>query len=315
MCLHTGMTRRRALQLLAMTMGAAVASHQSTARADGPYPGALIDAHTHFKEGIAPAADELMGLYDTVGIDAALLFGEPWMLAADARNRFPHRVVPFLAEGYATALHPDSSYMQPEDLELLLRGRYVQGLGEMILRHDPFSLGALHGYAAQPANNVPADHPSLITAYRLAGETGVAVNVHQEAAYAGELEWALDLAPETRFVWAHAGHGPASVLWEMLKRHPNLMADISARTPWLGPGTVLLRTDGRMAPEWQNLLTDYADRVVLGLDLFLRPHFSLSYMSQTVSYYRGVLGQLDEGVALLIGHDNAAGLTGLPLAR
>src|SRR5215212_5783562 len=153
------MTRRRALQLLALTLGAAFAEARSVARAAGPYGGSLVDAHTHFKHDAAPPIDELMALYDSVGVEAVLLFGEPWMQASDARDRHPTRVVPFLAESYGTALHPDSSYMNPSGLEQLIQGGFVRGLGEVILRHSPYSLGALHGYASQPMNNVPADHP------------------------------------------------------------------------------------------------------------------------------------------------------------
>jgi predicted TIM-barrel fold metal-dependent hydrolase len=185
----------------------------------------------------------------------------------------------------------------------------------MILRHSPYALGAQHGYAAQPANNVVADDSALIEAYRAAGEHGVPVSVHQEAAFSGELERALDAAPETTFVWAHAGHGPPGVLRGMLARHPNLMCDLSARTPWLGPGTVLLLANGRVDPEWAATLADYADRAMLGLDLFVTPHFSSHYIGQTVAYYRGVLGQLDPDVARLIARDNAVRVLGPFTAR
>jgi hypothetical protein len=246
-----------------------------------------------------------MDVYDQVGIKGVLLFGEPWPLAADARGAYRDRVVPFLAESYSNALHQDSSYMNPGGLHELLTARVVRGLGEVILRHSPYQLSALHGYASAPPNNVPADDPRLITAYRIAGEHGVAVNVHQEAAYTAELSRALEAAPETTFVWAHAGHGPASTLRTMFSRHPNLMADLSARSPWLGPGTVLLRPDGSLLPEWSGVLHEFADRIVVGLDLFVPQHYSLAYVSQMANYYRGILGQLDAGVAQLIAYQNA----------
>jgi hypothetical protein len=181
----------------------------------------------------------------------------------------------------------------------------VRGLGEVILRHSPFQLGASAGYASAPANNVPADHPALIEAYRLAGRHGAPVNVHQEWFFADELERALRAAPETTFVWAHAGHGPAHVVRPLLERNRNLLADLSARTPWIGPGTVLLRPNGAIAPEWSATLHDLADRFVIGLDLFAPAHYRPGYVNQMVTYYRGLLGQLDPPVATLIGHANA----------
>lgn len=305
MCLHDRLLRRRALGLLLSGLAAALSIRTARAQWAGPYAGPFIDAHSHFKLGSAPAVQDLMALYDQVGVRGVLLFGEPWWTATEARDAFPARVTPFLAESYGAALHPDSSYVNPDGLQQLLGARVVRGLGEVILRHSPYQLSALHGYASAPANNVPADDPRLIAAYRVAGEHGVAVNVHQEAAFSGELGRALLAAPETTFVWAHAGHGPASVLDGMLRRHANLMADLSARSPWLGPGTVLTRADGTLAPDWSALLHRFPDRIVVGLDLFAREHYAPGYIAQMVGYYRGLLGQLDPAVAQAIGHDNA----------
>jgi len=181
----------------------------------------------------------------------------------------------------------------------------VRGLGEVICRHSPFQLGAAGGYYAAPATTIAADHPSLVAAYRKAAEYGAPVNVHQEWFHADELERALRAAPETTFVWAHAGHGGADVVRGMLARNPNLMADLSARTPWIGPGTVLLGPSGALTPAWAALLRERADRFVVGLDLFVPAHYRQGYVSQMVAYYRGLLGQLEPDVAASIGHANA----------
>src|SRR5205085_1193371 len=86
------------------------------ARAAEPYDGPLVDAHTHLKLDTGPPIDELIALYDGAGVRGVMLFGEPWQVATEARDRYPGRVVPFLAEGYADAVHPDSSYVHPEGL-------------------------------------------------------------------------------------------------------------------------------------------------------------------------------------------------------
>ncbi len=91
----------------------------------------------------------------------------------------------------------------------------------------------------------------------------------------------------------------------LLARNPNLRADLSARTPWIGPGTVLLRPNGVLAPEWAGVLRQYADRFVIGLDLFVPAHYRQGYVNQLVDYYRGLLGQLEPDVAALLGHANA----------
>jgi hypothetical protein len=300
----TGVSRRQALRLfLKSTVLAALPWR--LALADGAYDGPFVDAHAHLNWDAGVSIDTLVALYDAAGVQGAMLFGYPWQLAADARDRFPNRFVPLLAEGYANALNPDSSYLHPDGLEQVLTAGVVHGLGEVICRHSAFQLGASGGYYSEPANNVPANHPALIRAYQTAGQFGAAVNIHQEWFFADELEQAFASVPETTFVWAHAGHGPAETARGILQRHPNVLADLSARTPWIGPGTVLLRPNGTLDPAWAGVLEDYADRFLVGLDLFAPAHYQPGYVKQLVDYYRGLLGQLDPGVADLIGHANA----------
>jgi hypothetical protein len=274
------------------------------ARASGPYAGPLVDAHSHL-QAQGPSVETLFELYDRAGVARAILFGEPWSVATGAWERFPTRVIPFLAEGYANALHPDSSYLNPAGLEPLLSGGYVRGLGEIICRHSPFQLGASGGHVSAPANDVPADHPLLVEAYRLAGRHKAVVTLHQEWFFADELERALRAAPDTRFIWAHAGHGAANLVQMVLDRNPNLLADLSARTPWIGPGTVLLRPDGRFDSAWAALLRSHANRFLVGLDLFAPAHYRTPYVEQLVNYYRALLGQLEPEVAEQIAHLNA----------
>jgi len=298
------LTRRRMLGYVAALAATGLAQARA-ASAAGPYDGPLVDAHAHLKASDGIDADTLIGLYDAAGVRGAILFGEPWQVAADARGRHPTRLVPFLAEGYSNAIHPDSTYTRPEGLDQLLAAGVVRGLGEVICRHSPFRLGADGGNYAAPANAVPPDHPTLVAAYRNAAEYGAPVTVHQEWFHADELERAVRAAPSTTFVWAHAGHGAATVVRGMLDRNPNLMADLSARTPWIGPGTVLLRANGTLAPEWAATLRDHADRFTIGLDLFVPSHYRQGYVSRMVEYYRALLGQLAPDAAASIGHANA----------
>jgi Amidohydrolase len=304
MCLHERLSRRGVLRAL-LAASTLTALPWRGANAAMLYEGPFVDAHTHLRWDAGVSIEELIALYDGAGVQGVLLFGQPWSIATDAHERYPSRVSPFLAEGYADAVKPDSSYVHPDGLELLLGGGLIKGLGEIICRHSPYQLGASGGYASAPANNVPADHPALIEAYRTAGRFGATVNVHQEWFFADELERALRAAPDATFVWAHAGHGPAEVIRGVLQRNPNVLADLSARTPWIGPGTVLLGPDGTLAPPWSAVLHEFADRFLVGLDLFVPAHYLASYVNQLVVYYRGLLGQLDPGVAELIGHANA----------
>ncbi len=313
MCWHDALThaarlpRRRALTTLAALVAGALVRARA-AEAAGPYVGPLVDAHAHLKEGVGPDPAGLLALHDRVGIHGALLFGEPWSVATATRDLAPGRIVPILAEGYANALHPDGSYVNPSGLEQLFAANVVRGLGEIICRHSAFQLGAAGGFYQAPANDVPADHPALIEAYRRAGAAGAVVTIHQEWWFADELERAVRAAPDTLFIWAHAGHGGADVARRLLDRNPNLHADLSARSPWLGPGTVLTRPDGSLDATWGALLRERADRFLVGFDLFVPAHYQVGYAEQMVGYYRSLLGQLDPDVAALIAHGNAARL-------
>jgi hypothetical protein len=303
MCLHQRIGRRQALGAL-LGSGALLLPWRA-ARAERAYDGPFVDAHAHLAWDAGASIDDLVALYDAAGVQGAHLFGQPWQLAADGHARFPGRVAAYLAEGYANAVHPDSSYVHPDGLEQLLSAGVVRGLGEVICRHSAFQLGVSGGYYARPPNSVAADHPSLLQAYQAAGRFGAPVNIHQEWFFSDELERAFRAAPDTTFVWAHAGHGPAEVVRGVLRRNPNALADLSARTPWIGPGTVLLRGNGTLDPAWAAVLEDYANRFLVGLDLFAPAHYQPRYVGQLVDYYRGLLGQLDPGVASLIGQANA----------
>jgi Tat protein secretion system quality control protein TatD with DNase activity len=269
------------------------------------YDGPIVDAHSHLEDESGVSLDTLMSLYDQVGVRGAWVMGVPWQRATNAWERYPDRVVPFLAQGYTETLDPNGTYRNTADLEGLLAGGSVRGLGEMILRHSPFTLSTCGVRYSAPAVNVPADSPELLATYLLAGQYGVPVSVHQEAAHADELERAVRAAPQTTFVWAHGGHGPAAVVRRMLERNSNFYVDLSARSPCLGPGTMLTQADGAIHPEWAALLREYPDRFLIGLDLFVPEHYQLPYVQDMVQYYRRLLGRLDRRTAEQIAYRNA----------
>src|SRR5215212_10391354 len=124
MCLHHlgfgagRLSRRRVFSLLGVVAVSALVRARA-AEAAGPYAGPLVDAHAHLKDGIGTDPAGLLALHDRIGVQGALLFGEPWWVATAARDLAPGRIVPMLAEGYANALHPDSSYVHPAGLDQL----------------------------------------------------------------------------------------------------------------------------------------------------------------------------------------------------
>src|SRR5207302_7557662 len=81
----TSLSRRQVLRLL-ITSGVAALVPLHVARADDAYDGPIVDAHAHLNWDAGVSIDQLMALYDAGGVQAALLFGYPWQLAADGRD-------------------------------------------------------------------------------------------------------------------------------------------------------------------------------------------------------------------------------------
>ena len=133
------------------------------------------------------------------------------------------------------------------------------------------------------------------------------MTIHQEWWFGDELESAVRAAPDTPFIWAHAGHGAADVVRRLLSRNPNLHADLSARSPWLGPGHGA-DAGGRLAGRCLGARCSgsYADRFLVGFDLFVPGHYQTAYAQQMVGYYRSLLGQLEPDIAGMIAAGNAA---------
>src|SRR5256885_3519792 len=99
MCLHqllpgtARLPRRRALSLLGLLAASALVRARA-AEAAGSYAGPLIDAHAHLKDGVGPDPAGLLALHDRIGVQGALIFGEPWPIATATRDLAPGRIVP-----------------------------------------------------------------------------------------------------------------------------------------------------------------------------------------------------------------------------
>ena len=150
MCEHHALTRRHFFRVA--LAASALTAAPWPARADAVYDGPFVDAHVHLKWDVGFTIADIISLYDQAGIKGGLLFGDPWPIGTEARDRFPTRVVPFLAESYANAVQPDSSYVNPAGLELELsfQQQMNQRAGEIICRHSAYQLGASAGMSARP---------------------------------------------------------------------------------------------------------------------------------------------------------------------
>ena len=187
------------------------------------------------------------------------------------------------------------------------------GIGEVSLRHSgPPALGA----------DIPADDPGALALYAEASTRDVRVTIHFEtreksaptvdlASRVDELRNALAAYPDTLFIWSHLGDtGPATVR-SLIEEFDNLYADISTRNPYYERGwPVTLQSLGSgpsglggIKPAWKDLFEDHPDRFLFGLDLASSERWD--QLSDVVSFYRSILGELDPATAERIACTNA----------
>jgi predicted TIM-barrel fold metal-dependent hydrolase len=120
---------------------------------------------------------------------------------------------------------------------------------------------------------------------------------------------AIDLlmahAPQARLIWAHTGIGGASVerVRALLRKYPKLMGELSYR-----PG--LTAGGGALSPEWKALLTEHADRFLVGSDTWINARWA-GYEGLMADARRW-LADLPPAAARRIAWGNAAALFGLP---
>ena len=235
-------------------------------------------------------------------------------LAMQSQSAYPvfaFARAPTIVVGGETTFTSDAADIVADQL-----GDGATGVGEMTLRHSgPPMLAA----------NIAANETTAMAIYALAEARGVPVSIHFEtrdksapgvdiASRIEELRTALSANPDTIFIWAHLGDtGPATVR-ALIEEFDNLYADLSTRNPYYirgwpvtlqslsteSEGTFTLKT------EWRDLFEDHSDRFLFGLDLASQDR--VDQLSDVVSYYRGVLGELSQATAEKIACKNARAL-------
>jgi len=109
---------------------------------------------------------------------------------------------------------------------------------------------------------------------------------------------------DVRLIWAHTGIGgpPVARVRALLDRYPRLMGELSYR-----PG--LACADGRLCPEWRELLLAYPRRFMIGSDTWVNQRWSA--YDDLMRGYRVWLGDLPPDVGQRIAWGNAAALFGI----
>jgi len=297
------MKRRSALGA-ALAPWLALAARPTRAAPATPYTGPLFDAHLHYNEeacalGSAcpyPVADVLAAMQRS-GVRAIVANSRPndgtksLAGAADAARAAGVTVVPFVRLYRNRADY--SGWFADETIYTMVQQELAAGTAAGPYR----GLGEFHLYDSRNA-----DGPVAARLMKLAQQRGLAVLAHVDE---DAVERLLAHAPGARLVWAHTGIGgaPLARVRSLLQRHPGLMGELSYR-----PG--LTDEQGRLQPDWQALLTEQADRFLIGSDTWINPRWG-SY-DLLMAQARQWLGDLPAPAARRIAWANGARLFGLP---
>lgn len=192
-------------------------------------------------------------------------------------------------------LHPFISGFNPTDLGAAAALRAMlksnpktwQGIGEIFTRHDDLSM-------ITEGEKPRADHEALLKVYQLAAEYDLPVLLHSNLTskknkswlYLDELKNALESAPNTRFILAHAGTSGTLHRWQthenlhillgrLLQQYPNLWIDLSwsvldpyiieMKTPEIK--VEIKKTQRGVNTDWIKLIEQYPERFMIGSDV------------------------------------------------
>jgi hypothetical protein len=240
------MNRLLRLLRLPVAMAAVLAAVASVRAADLP----IFDAHVHFSHDaveVLPVQDAV-ALLRKSGVRGALVSssddeGTQKLLAAA-----PDLIVPELRP-YRT--RADTAGWTRDEGVLA----YVE---ERLRKYRYVAIGEFHLYGAD------ADLPVPRRIVQLAKQYNLMLHAHSDA---DAVERIFRQDPNARVLWAHAGFERPERVRELLRKHPNLWADLAFRTDHA--------SGGKPTPEWREAFLEFPDRFMVGTDTYVpeRWHF------------------------------------------
>jgi hypothetical protein len=264
------------------------------------YRGPLFDAHLHYNDEAWMGPHDLsdvLGRTRRAGVRGAIANSRPndgtrALASALKETREAGLVVVPFIRLYRNRADYQGWFADPTIAEMVDR-ELAAGTPAGPYR----GLGEFHLYDSANANG-----PIARQLMRLAEARSLAVLAHCD-------EVAVDLlmahAPGARLIWAHTGIGGAPIeqVAARLKRYPRLMGELSYR-----PG--LIADGGALAPPWRALLSEQAERFLVGSDTWVNARWS-GYEA-LMAEARTWLGSLPSAAATRVAWGNAATLFGLP---
>jgi len=288
---HPGNTNRRLLALgifaMAVTLpGFAQADDVPIGEAVKDLP--LFDAHVHYKEpawGPYPV-ESIIEMMNENGVAMGLVSSTPDEGTIKLWEYAPNRIVPELRPYHGSA--GSSNWSKAEGMEDYLLGRLEdyphEGIGEFHIH-----------------NLDTSDEALFRKVIEMAKARDIVIHVHSGTE---PVRWLYGLDPDVKMIWAHAGLSePASAVHALMSEFSALYADTSLREH-----AILGGSDGGLDPEWEKIVMDFQDRLMIGSDTWVNSQWDR--YSDIMASNRLWLSKLPRDVAEKIAYRNAEKLFG-----
>ena len=209
----------------------------------------IFDAHIHYKEpawGPYPV-ETIIEMMDRNGVAMGLVSSSPDEGTIMLWEYAPNRVVPELRPYHGRA--GSSNWTDMDGMASYLEGRLDQypheGIGEFHIR-----------------SVLMWNEPLFREIIRMARARDIYLHVHSDAE---PIRWLYGLDPDVKIIWAHTGLGEnTDTIFKLMSEFPNLLADTSLRE-----GAILRGGGDGLNPEWERIIFEFQDRLMLGSDTWV----------------------------------------------
>jgi hypothetical protein len=273
----------RALPALIATVASLMLAHGARAQAPTPPAFPIFDAHLHYShdawDRLPPK--EAVALLRQAGLKFAMVSSSSdegtQKLYAEAPDLVLPSLRPYRSRGEIGTWIHDASV--------------VAHLESRLRQHRYVAIGEYHVFGAD------ADLPVMRRVVELAREYRLYLHSHSDA---DAIERQFRQDPNARILWAHAGFDTPERVREMLRKHPNLWADLAFRSDHA--------TAGKVDPGWRAAFLEFPDRFMVGTDTFTPERWF--YVVEHANWSRAWLADLPREVAENIAWRNGERLFG-----
>jgi hypothetical protein len=174
-----------------------------------------------------------------------------------------------------------SSWMRDDSIITHLEAR--------LAKYRYVGIGEFHLYGADAELPVPKRMVALAKQHKLF------LHAHSDADAVARL---FRQDPSAIVLWAHSGFDRPDAVRDMLKRYPNLWADLAFRSDHA--------SSGKVDPDWRKLFEEFPDRFMVGTDTFTPERWH--YIEEHAKWSRAWLADLPRPLAEKIAYRNAEAL-------